>query len=90
MKKVIKKIDKKWLDLILKGKKKFEIRLADFDIKEGDVIQLQEYKYKGNERFPTGRFVEKKVKYVQKKDLKEWVNEQPEVLEKGFYIIQFD
>lgn len=43
MKTITKKILKEWLDLILVGKKKFELRLADFDLKEGDVLKLDEY-----------------------------------------------
>ena len=89
MKTIIRKIDKEWLDLILAGKKKFELRIADFQIEEGDVLRLEEYT-NDKIRKPTGRSVEKKVKYLRKVDLKGWIEKQPELLEKGFYIIQFD
>ncbi len=89
MKTVIKKIDPEWFEMIVSGKKKFELRLADFDIEEGDILRLEEYT-EGEDRKPTGRFIEKIVTYVQKPDLKEWIENQPELLEKSFYVIQFD
>lgn len=89
MKTVIKKIGKEWLDLIAAGKKKFELRLADFEIEEGDTIRLEEWT-NDKIRKPTGRFIEKKVNYLRKVDLHEWSKKQPEILEKGFYVIQFE
>lgn len=90
MKTVTKKITKEWFDLILAGKKKFELRYADFEINEGDTLRLEEHEGVGGDRKPTGRFIEKKVKYLQKVDLKEWIKQQPDLIEKGFYTIQFD
>ncbi len=90
MKTVIKKIDKEWLDLILAGKKKFELRLSDFDIEDGDILRLEEWVGKGTNRKPTGRFIEKKVTYARKVDLANWIEMQPELTEKGFYVLQFD
>ncbi len=86
---ITKKIDPVWFDMILSGKKKFEIRLADFDITEGDILRLEEYT-EGQDRQPTGRFIEKTVTYVRKPNLKDWVEKQPELLDKSFYVIQFD
>lgn len=90
MRTVTKKIVKEWLDLILVGKKKFELRLADFEINEKDTLRLEEYSGIDKDRKPTGRSTEKKVKYLQKVDLKAWIKQQPDLLEKGFYVIQFD
>lgn len=95
MKTIVKKIDQEWFDLILAGKKKYELRLADFDIEEGDILRLEEYTKNGwvgdkEDRKPTGRFIEKKVTFVRKVDLKDWVEIQPELMEKGFYTIQFE
>ena len=87
MKIITKKIDIDWFELVLSGKKKFEIRLADFEISEGDILRLEEYNEK---REPTGRFIEKVATYVRKPDIKEWIKQQPELLEKSFYVIQFD
>jgi ASC-1-like (ASCH) protein len=95
MKTIIKKIDTEWFDLILAGKKKYELRLADFDIEEGDIIRLEEYTQEGfsgntEGRKPTGRSIEKKVTFLRKTNIKQWIENQPELLEKGFYVIQFD
>jgi len=90
MKTVIKKIDKEWLDEILSGKKKFELRLADFDIEKGDTLRLEEWEGSGENRKPTGRFTEKKVTYLRKVDLKEWLEKQPELIDRGLYVLQFN
>jgi ASC-1-like (ASCH) protein len=37
-----KKIQPQYFDAILSGKKNFELRLNDFDVKEGDVLILEE------------------------------------------------
>jgi len=42
MKTIKKKIWTEYFELIESGKKRFELRLADFDIKEGDILILQE------------------------------------------------
>lgn len=90
MKTITKKIDTEWFDLILIGKKKFEGRVADFEIEVGDILRLEEWAIINDERKFTGRFIEKKVNYFQKENLSAWIKRQPELLEKGFYIIQFD
>lgn len=87
---IVKKIDTDWFNLILEGKKKFELRLADFEISEGDVLRLEEWVGVGQDRKPTGRFIEKKAFYVRKVNLSDWIEQQPELLEEGFYVIQFD
>lgn len=89
MKTIVKKIDREWLDLILAGKKRYDLRVADFQIEEGDILKLEEYT-NDDIRKPTGRSIEKTVKYLRKVDLKKWIEKQPDLLEKGFYIIQFD
>ena len=90
MKVVTKKIDTEWFNLVESDKKKFELRVADFDLEEGDVIRLEEYIGQEPNRTPTGRVIEKKVTYLRKVDLKDWAKKQPEIMEKGFYVIQFD
>lgn len=84
---IIKKIDTQWFELILSGKKKYELRLADFDIQEGDILRLEEY---NEDKKPTERFIEKIVTYVRKPDLAGWIEKQPELLEKSFYVISFE
>lgn len=90
MKTIIKKIDKEWLDLIIDGKKKFELRLADFEIEEGDILRLEEWIGTGIDKKPTGRFIEKTITYARKVDLDEWIKKQPELIESGMYVLQFD
>lgn len=97
---IVKKILPEWFDRIASGEKKFELRLADFDIEEGDTLRLEEWAEdgaaagstvgSGANRRPTGRVIEKVATYVRKADLADWVRKQPELLEKGFYVIQFD
>jgi hypothetical protein len=90
MKTITKKIDTNWFELIQAGKKKYELRLADFDMEEGDVLRLEEWMGEGEERKFTGRYIEKEVTYVRKVDLKNWIEKQPELTDKGFYVLQFD
>lgn len=81
-----KKIWSKYFGDVKSGKKKFELRLADFDIKEGDILALEEWDPK-RKRY-TGRRIEKKVNYVLKFDLDEH-GQKKEIIKKGLYVIQF-
>lgn len=80
---------KTWPDYfqkILDGEKTYELRLADWDCKEGDILILREWDPK-TKKF-TGRFVEKKVTYVGKtKNINFWPKE--EVEKYGYQIISF-
>ncbi len=80
-----KKITPEYFELVSSGRKKFELRLADFDVKEGDTLILQEYK---DGKF-TGRALEKKVGYILKFDLDKF-GQRKQILEKGLYVIQFE
>ncbi len=90
MKTITKKIDTEWFEAIASGQKKYELRLADFDVEEGDTLRLEEWTGKGEERKFTGRVIEKKLTYVRKVALDEWIKNQPELLEKGMYVLQFE
>ena len=90
MKTVTKKIIPSALEKVAAGPKKFELRVADFEIEDGDVLRLEEWTSVDPDRTPTGRTVEKRATYVHKVDLKAWIAEQPELLEHGFYVIQLD
>jgi len=81
-----KKIWPKYFQLVRAGKKKFEIRLADFKIKEDDVLILQEWDPK-NKRY-TGRQLKKRVKYILKFKLDDF-GQKEKIEKKGIYIIQF-
>lgn len=81
-----KKIWPEFFELVKSGKKNFELRLADFDIKEGDTLVLEEWNPKTKNY--TGRKIEKEVKYVLKFNLDDF-GQKKEIEEKGLYIIQF-
>jgi len=62
MKRVEKKIWPEYFQQILDDKKTFELRLNDFEIKEGDVLFLREWDPAKKDY--TGRWLEKDVGYV--------------------------
>ncbi len=80
-----KKFWPEYFDLVASGKKKFDLRLADFDIQEGDTLIFEEWDPKTKEY--TGRTIEKTVDYVMKFDLNSFDQAQ-EIQEKGLYVIQ--
>jgi len=82
-----KKIWPEYFDLVSSGKKRFELRLADFDINEGDTLLLEEWDPKTKEY--TGRSTEKKVSFLLKFKLDDFGQEQ-EIKEKGLLVIQLD
>jgi len=82
-----KKVWGKYFQEILEGKKKFELRLSDFECSEGDILVLREWNPETKEY--TGRVVEKKVGYVLKtKDLKFWNKE--DIDKYGYQVIEFE
>lgn len=87
MKIVVKKILPEWFEAIQNGSKTYELRLADFDIKVGDILRLEEWIIDVNRKQPTGRFIERKVNHLRHVDLKSWIEKQPELMHKGFYVI---
>ncbi len=81
-----KKTSPKYFELIKSGEKKFELRLADFRIKKGDILTLREWNPKKKEY--TGREIKKKVKYVFKFNLNNF-GQKKEIEKRGLYVIQF-
>lgn len=81
-----KKIWPKYFKLIKSGKKKFELRLADFKIRRGDALILEEWDPKKKKY--TGRKIKKKVKYILKFSLNNF-GQKKKIEKKGLYIIQF-
>jgi len=81
---------KTWKDLfekVLSGEKKFDVRIADFDVEEGDTLILEEWDE--NKKEYTGRKIKTDVNFVLKtKGLKFW--SQEDVDKYGFQIIQFN
>ena len=84
--KIEKKVWPRFFQKILDGDKTFELRLADFECKPGDILVLREWNPKTKKY--TGRVLEKKVTYVIKtKDVSFWPKE--EVEKYGYQIIAF-
>lgn len=64
MRLIKKKIWPEYFEEILSGRKKFELRLADFEAEEGDTLVLEEWDPEKKEY--TGRKIEKKVTSILK------------------------
>ena len=82
-----KKVWREYFEKIISGKKKLELRLADFEVNEGDTLVLEEWDKDKKEY--TGRKIEVVATYILKtKGQTFW---PPEEVEKyGFQIIQFE
>ncbi|PIP23901.1 MAG: RNA-binding protein [Candidatus Nealsonbacteria bacterium CG_4_10_14_0_2_um_filter_38_17] len=80
-----KKFWPQYFDLVASGKKKFDLRLADFDVQEGDTLILEEWDPVTTQY--TGRTIEKTVDFVLKFDLNSF-GQAREIQEKGLYVIQ--
>jgi hypothetical protein len=81
---------KSWPELFKKVKsneKHFDVRLADFKIKKGDIIILNEWNPKTKKY--TGRKLKLKAGFIFKipKDMKKFYSEK-EIKKCGFYIIE--
>lgn len=69
-----KKVWKEYFDKIISGKKKFELRLSDFEVNEGDTLILEEWDKSKKEY--TGRKVETTATYIIKtKEVSFWSQE---------------
>jgi 8-oxo-dGTP diphosphatase len=88
---IIKKVLPEYFQDIVDGKKKYELRLNDFEIEPGDTLVLEEYTSSDHQtRRATGRVLEKQVTYLRKfkpQDL--WFSED-DIREKGIQIISFE
>lgn len=83
-----KKIWPGYFDDVASGKKKFELRLNDCEIKEGDTLVLEEWDPKTKQY--TGRSVEKKVTYAAVFKITDlWWSEQ-EIQEKGLRVVSLE
>lgn len=84
--KIKKKTWPGYFQKIYDGEKVFDLRLADFKCKEGDILVLEEWNPKTKKY--TGRVLEKKVSYVLKtKDIAFWPKKDVEKY--GYQIISF-
>lgn len=80
-----KKIWPEYFEAVVSGKKKFELRLNDFEIEEGDALLLEEWD--PETRQYTGRTTEKTVTYVAKFKIDELFWPEKEIKEKGIQVI---
>ena len=81
-----KKILPEYFELIVSGKKTYDFRLADFEVKEGDILLLKEWDKRTGDF--TGREIEKQVTYVGKtKGDTTW--SQEDIDKFGYQIIAF-
>lgn len=71
---------------ILSGDKRAEIRIADFYAEEGDILVLEEFNPK--KKLYTGRSIEKRIRNINKLDLKEFHTPE-EILNNNYYLIDF-
>lgn len=85
-----KKLWKEYFDQVASGKKKYELRLNDFDVAEGDTLVLKEWDKEKQEY--TRRQIEKTVTRVNRFKLDDlyafWSKEDIE--EKGIQIISIE
>ena len=81
-----KKVWPEYFEKVISGEKNFELRLADWQCRVGDVLVLREWEPKIKEY--TGRQIEKEVGYVLKtKDFKIFSKEDVEKY--GYQVIGF-
>ncbi|MBI2623465.1 MAG: DUF3850 domain-containing protein [Candidatus Liptonbacteria bacterium] len=83
-----KKIWPEYFDAVASGKKKFELRLNDLEVHEGDTLLLEEWDPKT--KVYTGRTVEKKVGYVFKFKMSALFWPEEEVKAKGLQIMSIE
>ncbi len=82
--KIKKKVWPEFFDKLLSGEKQFELRLADFELKAGDVLVLEEYDPKT--KAYTGRKIEKRCRSVMKVNPMEFYSAD-EIKRHGLYLI---
>ena len=83
-----KKIWPEYFEAVVSGKKKYELRLNDFEVNEGDTLLLEEWNPQTQEY--TGRAIKKKVTYVKKFKLNELFWPEEEITKKGIQIISLE
>lgn len=85
--KIEKKVWPDYFQLILDGKKHYELRLADWECNVGDILVLKEWDPSAKKY--TGRVIEKEVTYVGKTKgaTKFWSKD--DIDKYGFQVISF-
>lgn len=83
-----KKIWPEYFEPVASGKKKYELRLNDFEVKEGDTLILEEWDPKIQDY--TSRKTEKKVSYVGKFMIDDLLWPEEKIKEKGIQVISLE
>ncbi|MDO8471978.1 MAG: DUF3850 domain-containing protein [bacterium] len=83
-----KKIKREFFEAIVAGKKKYELRLGDWECHEGDILRLREWD--PDTKDYTGREVEKRVGYVKTFKLDELFWTKAEIEQHGLMVISLD
>jgi ASC-1-like (ASCH) protein len=84
--KIEKKVRQEYFQMIMDGRKKFELRLADWEINEGDILILREWD--PEQKNYTGRMIEKEVTCIIKtKDINFFTEDEIEKF--GYQVIGF-
>lgn len=88
---VVKKVLPDYFQDIVDGKKKYELRLNDFNIEVGDTLILEEYTSANpKDRQATGRILKKQVTYLRKFKLQDLWWSEKDLKEKGIQLISFE
>ena len=83
-----KKIWPEYFNEVASGKKKYELRLNDFLMNEGDILLLEEWD--PITKTYTGRTIQKKVSQVGKFKIDKLFWTEKEIKEKGIQIISLE
>ncbi len=83
-----KKVWPKYFQAILDGKKNYELRLADWECNEGDILLLKEWDPETKDF--TGRELTRKVKYVAKFKIDELFWPKEDIEKYGLQIISLE
>lgn len=83
-----KKIWPEYFEPVASGQKKYELRLNDFEVAEGDTSILEEWDPETKEY--TGRKTEKKVTYVGKFMIDNLFWPEEQIKEKGIQVISLE
>ncbi|MFC1638910.1 DUF3850 domain-containing protein [Patescibacteria group bacterium] len=83
-----KKIWPEYFEAVAAGKKKYELRLNDFEVEEGDTLLLEEWDPQTKDY--TGRKVERAVTYVGRFRTDELFWPKEEIDEKGLLVLSME
>lgn len=82
-----KKVWPKYFENILNGTKNYELRLADWKCKKGDILLLKEWDPKT--KLYTGREIKKSISYVSKFKVQDLFWPKEDIEKYGIQVISF-